>query len=856
MESLTTKADIIAQKVRHFLITMMGVTADQATDEQFYRALSQALREEIMINWTATTNSHKKKGVRKVYYLSMEYMPGRLFGNNVTNLSARELVKRILKLFNRNFNQTQKLEPDIGIGNGGLGRLASCFLDSLATLQYPARGYGMRYQYGIFEQELIYGVQLERPDCWLLTQNPWEFRQDSLGVPIQFFGKPVERKNSQGNAVLDIIDAEEVRALPYDLPIIGYGNDSSFSVLTLRLWSTKESPRNFLLQRYNAGDLSSAAENTSLTDVLYPNDNHTTGKRIRLKQEFLLLSASLQDIFADYNNIYSDFNSFADTVRIQINDTHPALVVAELMRKLTCECNKQWGEAWEITKTCLSYTNHTVLKEALEEWNVERVKELLPRQYHIIERINQQLNREVSHRFPNDEKRLRALSIIEGGQIRMANLAIYGSHKVNGVAKLHTKILKTSIFKDFHTMYPDRFFNVTNGITQRRWLLLCNPLLVQFLEKRIGNGWITDFKKIASIADFASDRASQEEFLEIKKKNKERLLLLIKDDMKERHGLSSEYIHEHTLGPDALFDVHIKRIHEYKRQLMNALHLLMLYYELKETSDCSHRVKRFSIFSGKAAPGYTLAKNIIRFIYCLARKINHDQDVKDKLKIVFIENYNVSKAEVIIPGTDLSEQISTAGMEASGTGNMKLTVNGALTIGTDDGANVEMRKNITDTWWPFLFGKSAKENVEMHKKRNYNPLDILAKHPQIKRALTALTDGSLTESDAEHEALLSLYSNLTQGPPGAVADRFFVLNDLWDYYETQQKVDQLYKTPLKWAEYALHNIAGMGPFSGDYSIKNYAKHIWDLKKCPPDPKELEKIKKQYSENDRCRVIPS
>lgn len=856
MESLSTKAGEVAQKVRHFLITLMGVTADQATDEQFYRALSQALREEIMVNWTATSRAHKKKGVRKVYYLSLEYMPGRLFGNNITNLSATELVKRILKLFNRSFTQTQKLEPDIGIGNGGLGRLASCFLDSLATLQYPARGYGMRYQYGIFEQELIYGVQIERPDCWLLTQNPWEFRQDSLGVPVQFCGKMSGRKNSHGNAIFDIIDPEEVRALPYDLPIIGYNKDPNFSVLTLRLWSTKESPRNFLLQRYNAGDLSSASENTSLTDVLYPNDNHAIGKRIRLKQEFLLLSASLQDIFADYKSIYSDFDSFADTVRIQINDTHPALVVAELMRTLTSDCDKSWGEAWEITKTCLSYTNHTVLKEALEEWNVERVQQLLPRQYHIIEKLNDQLRKEIRHHFPNDEKPMRSLSIIEGGQVRMANLAIYGSHKVNGVAKLHTKILKASIFEDFHKMYPDRFINVTNGITQRRWLLLCNPLLVQFLEKRIGSDWITDFKKIAKIADFASEKATQEEFLEIKKKNKERLLQLIKNDMKERHGRTSEYIRMHTLSSDALFDVHIKRIHEYKRQLMNALHLLMLYFELKEAKDLSHRVKRFAIFSGKAAPGYALAKNIIRFIYCLARKVNQDPDIKDRLKIAFIENYNVSKAEVIIPGTDLSEQISTAGMEASGTGNMKLAANGALTIGTDDGANVEMRKSVTDQWWPFLFGKSAEENVEMHKKHNYNPLDIYAKHPGIKRALNALSDGFLTENSSEHEALVSVYNSLMQGPPGVIADRFFVLNDLLDYYETQKKVDQLYQTPLKWAEYALHNIAGMGPFSSDNSIKNYTKHIWELKKCGPNLKELEKIKEQYSENDRCRVIPS
>ena len=849
MTPLELQAETVAQKVRHYLITTMGRTADEANDDEFYRAFCTSLREEIMINWTATTHTFKKPGLKRLYYLSMEYMPGRLFGNNITNISAVGFVKQILKRLNRDIVTVASMEHDIGIGNGGLGRLASCFMDSLATLQYPAMGYGMRYQYGIFDQELICGVQIERPDCWLLTPNPWEFRRDTHAVPVRFAGKPVPRKNSHGDEIYDLIDYEEVRALPYDLPIIGYSPDPNFSVLTLRLWSTKESPRNFQLQRYNAGEIGQASENTSLTDVLYPNDNHEAGKRIRLKQEFLLVSASLQDIVNQYKEIYSNIDQFADVVRIQINDTHPALIIPELIHLLTKEHDISWDKAWEIVRTCCAYTNHTVLKEALEEWNAERMNELLPRHYSILQRLNQEFCTDVRTAFPKDEDRVRRMSIIEGGQVKMANLAIYGSHKVNGVAALHTEILKSSLFKDFYEMYPDKFVNVTNGITQRRWLLYCNPLLVEFLEKRIGNGWITNFEEIARIADYANDPQTQKEFLEIKKKNKERLLEMIEEDMEFRHGSGKSFAEQNFLGPDALFDVQIKRIHEYKRQLMKALHLLMLYYEIKENPE-SHRIKRFAIFGGKAAPGYLVAKSIIRLIYCLSRKINQDPEVGKRIKIVYIENYNVSKAEVIIPGTDLSEQISTAGMEASGTGNMKFSVNGALTIATDDGANVEMREKVTDAWWPFMFGASSNENLEMQRAHSYNPLDIYANNNKIQQVVDALKNRSLVENDAEHEALMTVYNSLIAGG----SDRFFVLNDLMAYYDTQKKVEELYLEPSRWAEFAIHNMAGMGSFSADVSINNYAKKIWELEKCPPDPAELDQVRKEYSEHDRCRVI--
>lgn len=855
MDLLELQAQTFAQKVRHYLITNVGRTADEASLEEFYRAFCISLREEIMINWTATMQTFVQQKSRTLYYLSMEYMPGRLFGNNVTNISAVDLVKRVLRIFNCNHSSLMRMEPDIGIGNGGLGRLASCFMDSLATLQYPAFGYGMRYQYGIFEQELLCGIQVERPDCWLLNQNPWEFRRDMYAVPVCFGGRPIERKNSHGEVVFDLIDYEEVRTLPYDLPIIGYGHDPNFSVLTLRLWSTKESPRNFQLQRYNAGEIGQASENTSLTDVLYPNDNHEAGKRIRLKQEFLLVSASLQDIISHYSQKYQTFDQFADQVRIQINDTHPALVIPELMRILTKDHDLSFKKAWEITRTCCGYTNHTVLKEALEEWNAERMRELLPRQLNLIERLNHQFCEEIRRKFPGDESRVRRMSIIEGGQVRMANLAIYGSHKVNGVAKLHTEILKNDLFKSFYEFESEKFVNITNGVTQRRWLLYSNPALALFIEKRIGSGWITDFKQLQKIGDFAADPQSQEEFLMIKRENKKRLLEMISMDLKERHGVGEAFMRNHILDPDALYDVQIKRIHEYKRQLMKALHLLMIYYEMKENPR-SNRVKRFAIFGGKAAPGYQVAKNIIRCIYCLSRKINHDPDVGKYLKIFFIENYNVSKAEVIIPAADLSEQISTAGMEASGTGNMKFSINGALTICTDDGANVEMRESVTDRWWPFLFGASAEENFQMHQNHCYNPIEIYEKNPRIKQVLDALLDGSLSENEAEAEALKSVHRSLLQGPPGVIADRFFVLNDLMSYYETQKKVEELYAVPSKWAEYAIHNIAGMARFSADHSIENYATKIWELERCPPDQKELHRVRGEYSEHDRCRVIPN
>ncbi|HUD02043.1 MAG TPA: glycogen/starch/alpha-glucan family phosphorylase, partial [Rhabdochlamydiaceae bacterium] len=624
-----------------------------------------------------------------------------------------------------------------------------------------------------------------------------------------------------------------------------------FNVCTLRIWTTKESPRNFALQRFNAGLLDQASENTLLTDVLYPNDNNEVGKRIRLKQEFLLASASIQDILHRHLEHYPDLSTFADKVRIQINDTHPALIISELMRLLLLDHHYPWAEAWEIVKTCCSYTNHTVLKESLEEWNEGRMQYLLPRQYHIIERLNLELCNSIRKKFPGDEERVRRMSIIQDGQVRMAHLAIYGSHKVNGVSALHTEILKKVVFKDFYEMDSDKFVNVTNGVTQRRFLLHSNPRLAAFISKRIGPKWITDFTEIQQLAKFASDPESQKEFLEIKKQNKKNLItyLMEKNPICDFQGKIIG--HFAPLDEEALFDVQIKRIHEYKRQLMNVLHLIMLYHELKANSS-SRKIKRMAIFSGKAAPGYDMAKKIIQLIFAVAKKVNTDPVVSKMLRIAFVENYNVSRAEIIIPAADLSEQISTAGTEASGTGNMKLAMNGALTLGTHDGATIEMQQAVGDAWWPFAFGKTAEENAML--RPNFNPWDIYMHQLPIRQAIDALRDHSLAENDQQHQAFSSIYHALLEHENSDPVDKYFVLSDLQNYYDTQKKVEELFAQPGKWAEYALHNIAGMGRFSSDESIHNYAKLIWNLKQCPVDPKELSRVRDEYSEHDKCRIL--
>lgn len=853
VESLS---EVLVAKVKHYLITMMGRSPEEANIDEFYRALCYSLREEIMINWAAATQTRQQKDVRMVYYLSMEYLPGRILSNNITSLHQSELVRLVMVKMNRNLSEIINCESDPGLGNGGLGRLASCFLDSLATLSYPAMAYGLRYQYGTFEQQIWNGLQVEAPDVWLLHANPWEFRQDLRNVSIKYCGFSSSSKNIHGDEILFLNDYESVSAFPYDYPIIGYGKENGqlkFSVVTLRLWSTKESPTNFQLQRYNAGRLDQASENTTLTDVLYPSDYHETGKRIRLKQEFLLVSASLQDIINQYHQNHNNFRAFVDKVRIQINDTHAVLAIPELVRILTKNYDIPWKVAVDIVFKCTGYTNHTILKEALEEWDQPLFQYLLPRQYQIIERLNQDFCNTLRSTYPGDEEKIRRLSILESGRIRMANLAIVGSHKINGVAALHTEILKKTVFKDFYELFPDRFINITNGVTQRRWLLHCNPELAKFITKRIGEGWITDFSLIGLLRKFASDHGSQQEFLSIKKKNKLRLIEFITHSNKLRNNHGEFNVYTPYVDVNSLFDVQIKRIHEYKRQLLNILHTIMLWQEMRDNPG-HHRIKRTVIIGGKAAAGYETAKDIIQLIYCVGRKINSDPLVNNQLKVIFIENYNVSKAEIIIPAAELSEQISTAGTEASGTGNMKLSMNGALTIGTDDGANIEMRQEVTDEWWPFVFGCSADEIHEMKKNNSYDSQEIYENNPRIKSAVDTLIDHTFADNETEHLAFSDLHHQLIKSHYGGEADRYFVIKDLEDYYETQKKVEELYSDQYKWAEYAINNIAGMGQFSTDRSIQEYSQKIWNIDPCPVDNAILERIQHDYESVDQCRIF--
>ena len=848
-DSVEELSEQFVRKIRRYLITLFGRVLEEASSDEFYRAFCFAVREQIMINWEATALSWLNANQRMIFYLSMEYLPGRFLNNNVMALKENEVFAKTLYKTRRSFEELIAHECDPGLGNGGLGRLASCFLDSMATLKMPSRGYGLRYQYGLFEQQIWDGIQIERPDVWLWNDNPWEFRRDLRKIPVKFGGTPVRQKDSPDTEANDLSNYEEVWAMPFDIPIVGYSAGKDFAVSTLRLWSTKESPRNFELQRYNAGRLDQAAENTTLTDVLYPSDQNDTGRRIRLKQEFLLVSASVQDIIRYFFTHNSDINLFKEKIRIQINDTHPALLIAELMRLLTRRFGMPWDLAWETTQECTSYTNHTILSEALEAWDQGLMQYLLPRQYRIIESINQGFCNTVRKLYPDDEDRVRKVSILENNLVRMANLAIVGSHKVNGVAELHSQILQQKLFKDFYELWPNKFTNVTNGVTQRRWLMFCNPQLSELITSRIGEDWKTDFSKINQLAAFAADPETQKAFLAVKRSCKTRFLDFLHREGRPRDAQGHFGPLNLSADETFLFDMHVKRIHEYKRQLLNAIRLIMLYHDILDNPN-KPRVKRFSVFAGKAAASYDVAKTIIRLIHCIAKKVDADPVARQYLNIVFVENYCVSKAEVIIPAADLSEQISTAGLEASGTGNMKFSMNGALTIGTEDGANVEMRQAVTDAWWPFRFGATALELSELRTSGNYRAWDIYSGNPAIRRAVDALKDGSLTSGEVEHQSISSLYYLLMEGGGyGGHGDRYFILKDLPAYIEAQERADALFQTPDKWAEYALHNIAGMGKFSSDRAIEEYAKNIWGLSSVPITPEYYNKIQDSYLKSD-------
>ncbi|MGC8766458.1 MAG: glycogen/starch/alpha-glucan phosphorylase [Brevinematia bacterium] len=787
-----------------------------ATELDKLFSLSLAIRDRLVEKWTKTQQRYyKTDDVKRVYYLSLEFLIGRLLINNIINLRIDEEVRKAMNDIGIDLDKLAELEEDPGLGNGGLGRLAACFLDSLATLEYPAYGYGIRYEFGIFKQVIENGYQVERPEEWLKFGNPWEIERPEYAVPVKFYGR-VHSYVKGGELKFEWVDTNDVLAVPYDTPIVGYDTNT---VNTLRLWSAKASEE-FDLQIFNHGDYIKAVENKNLSEViskvLYPNDNIYEGKELRLKQEYFFVSASLQDIIRRFKKQFgNNFEVFPDKVAIQLNDTHPALAIPELMRILIDIENLPWDKAWDITVRTFGYTNHTVMPEALEKWEIGLIERLFPRHLQIINEINRRFLNEVSIRF-NDINKIRNVSIFEEGHIkmvRMANLCVIGSHSVNGVSELHTNILKNSVMKDFYDIFPQKFNNKTNGITQRRWLLLANPGLARLITDSIGDKWVKDLYELKKLEKFADDKAFLDKFYQVKQENKERLAKYVK----EVCGVK--------LDPQSIFDVQVKRLHEYKRQLLNAMHIIYLYNLIKDNPNVDIYPRTF-IFGAKAAPGYYKAKLIIKLINSIAETINKDKSVCEKLKVVFIPNYNVSLAEKIIPAANVSEQISTAGKEASGTGNMKFALNGALTVGTLDGANVEIMEEVGEDNI-FIFGLKAEEVLELRISGRYNPMDIYNSKPYIKKILDMINSSYFAPK--EPGIFEPLYNSLLFGSGGSAPDEYFLLADFDSYKDTHEKVDKLYRDKYEWNKKALLNTARMGKFSSDRTIKEYAEDIWKIK---------------------------
>ncbi|HUO57570.1 MAG TPA: glycogen/starch/alpha-glucan phosphorylase [bacterium] len=780
-----------------------------ATDYDRYLSLAYAVRDRQVENWVATQKTYRDKKVKRVYYLSLEFLMGRTLGNSVINLQVEDNVSKALQELGTSFEELREAELDAGLGNGGLGRLAACFMDSLATLEIPAYGYGIRYDYGIFRQKIVRGYQVEEPDEWLTHENPWEVARHEYTYRVRFGGKVVQRTNRFGKLVFDWVDTEDVLATAYDTPIPGYGNKT---VNNLRLWSAKATEE-FDLDFFNKGNYYAATskktETESISKVLYPNDNSPEGRELRLKQQYFFVSASLQDILRRFRREHMDLRELPDAAAIQLNDTHPSIAIPELMRLMLDVEGLDWDQAWEMTKAIFGYTNHTLLPESLEKWPLSLFGRLFPRHLQIIQEINARFLREVANRYPGDTDRLRRMSIFEEGadpHVRMAYMAIVGSHSVNGVSALHSDLLKTTVVPDFYDMYPEKFNNKTNGITQRRWLKKCNQGLAQLITSRIGDKWITDLSQLRKLEKFASERKFQEEWREVKAFNKEKLAGLIAAE--QRLAVNS----------DSMFDVQVKRIHEYKRQLLNALHLITLYMRIK--ADPKRDITpRTVIFGGKAAPGYLQAKLIIKFINSIAEVVNQDPQIKGKLMAVFMPNYRVSQAERIIPATDLSEQISTAGKEASGTGNMKFALNGALTIGTLDGANVEIGEEVGSENI-FIFGLKADEVAKL-RREGYNPKDYYEKSPELKSVMDLISSGFFSP---ENPGLFQpIFDSLMNH------DEYMLLADFDAYVECQDRVSELYRDQAKWTQMAILNVARMGKFSSDRTIQEYCDEIWQVK---------------------------
>jgi starch phosphorylase len=799
------KESFQASFFRHLQLSL-GKDKYSATAYDRYLAVAYAVRDRLIERWIQTQHTYYRQDVKRIYYLSMEFLMGRTLGNAVLNLGMEEVVEKAIYDLSLDMEEIRNMELEAGLGNGGLGRLAACFLDSMATLQLPAYGYGIRYDYGMFHQTIKNGFQHENPDNWLRLTNPWEIARPEYTVTVQFKGRVVTRKNPQGNVVFEWVDTEDVLACPYDTPIPGYGNDT---VNTLRLWSAKSADE-FGLHYFNSGDYLEASKDIALAEsiskVLYPNDTSMNGKELRLKQQYFLSASTLSDIIRRHKKYHKDCSHLAEKVSLQLNDTHPTIAIPELMRILVDLEGYSWEQAWETTTQVFAYTNHTLLPEALEKWSVDLMGRLLPRHLQIIFEINYRFLKQVSWKYPGDVERLKRMSLIEEGEnraVRMAYLAIVGSHSVNGVAQLHTDLLESMVVKDFYDLAPGKFNNKTNGITPRRWLKKANKGLSALISEVIGDGWVKDFSQIRKLEPFAQDAAFVKRWQAVKLENKKRLA--------DHVGNAKDVI----LNPDTLFDVQVKRIHEYKRQLLMVLHIIHLYNEVKAGRN-RDMVPRTFIFGGKAAPGYFIAKLIIKLINSVADVVNADPDTRDLLKVVFLEDYRVSLAEKIFPASDLSEQISTAGKEASGTGNMKFSINGALTIGTLDGANIEIREEVGAENF-FLFGLTA-DQVMARKAASYNPLEYIDKDPRLMAVMELFRTGYFCPEDPT--LFNPLIDNLI------FKDEYMLMADFGEYVACQQKVSDLYRDYDKWTRMAILNVARMGKFSSDRTILEYNRDIW------------------------------
>ena len=817
--------DVFKRDVRNNVKTLFRKEVEEATPQQLFQAVSYAVKEAIIDDWLATQKQYEKDDPKTVYYMSMEFLLGRALGNNLINMTAYKEVKEALEEMGIDLNVIEDQEPDPALGNGGLGRLAACFLDSLATLGYASYGCGIRYRYGMFKQKIKDGYQEEKPDNWLKNGNPFELRRPEYAKEVRFGGNiRVEYDDKTGDIRFKQENYESVLAVPYDYPIVGYDNHI---VNTLRIWDA-EPIVDFQLDSFDRGDYHKAVEQENLAknivEVLYPNDNHIAGKELRLKQQYFFVSASIQAAITKFKKKHGDISKLPEKVTFQMNDTHPTVAVAELMRILLDEENLGWNEAWDITTKCCAYTNHTIMAEALEKWPINLFSRLLPRIYQIIQEIDRRFVEQVRAQYPGNEEKVKKMAILMDGQVKMAHLAIVAGYSVNGVAKLHTEILKNQELKDFYQMMPEKFNNKTNGITQRRFLMHANPLLADWVTEKLGTKeWITDLSKMSGLKEWLDDEEALKEFMTIKFKNKERLAAYIK----EHNGVE--------VDPRSIFDVQVKRLHEYKRQLLNILHVMYLYNQIKEHPEMSFYPKTY-IFGAKASAGYIRAKEIIKLINSVADVINNDRSINGKLKVVFIEDYRVSNAELIFAAADISEQISTASKEASGTGNMKFMMNGAPTLGTMDGANVEIVDEVgIDN--AFIFGLSADEVINYEQNGGYNPYDIYNNDPDIRRVVDQLVDG--TYANGDKEMYRDLYNSLLNNQGGARADMYFILKDFRSYADAQARAMEAYKDTDKWAKMALKNTACCGKFSADRTIQEYVDDIWHLDHVVINEDELE-----------------